>query len=66
MTHSLADNAPVVALIGDGGLQFTLGELASAKDANAQVILLVHDNSGYGEIKKYMTGKSIVPTGVDI
>ena len=63
---SLAGPDPVVALIGDGGLQFTLSELASAHDANANITLILHDNSGYGEIRKHMASKSIPLAGVDI
>ncbi|KSV74486.1 hypothetical protein N182_27985 [Sinorhizobium sp. GL2] len=57
---------PVIALVGDGGLQFSLAELASAVEADVPVILMLHDNSGYGEIKTYMQSKGIAPLGVDI
>ncbi|MES2263704.1 MAG: 5-guanidino-2-oxopentanoate decarboxylase [Pseudomonadota bacterium] len=57
---------PVVCLIGDGGLQFTLPELASAVEAQAPVIVLLWNNAGYGEIKKYMQQRDITPVGVDI
>ena len=62
----LADDRPVVAISGDGGLQFSLSELASAAEAEVPVILLLHDNSGYGEIKNYMIAKNIPTLGVDI
>ncbi|SEC36171.1 5-guanidino-2-oxopentanoate decarboxylase [Rhodobacter sp. 24-YEA-8] len=62
----LADDRPVVGISGDGGLQFSLSELASATEAEVPVILLVHDNSGYGEIKSYMVAKNIPTLGVDI
>ena len=61
-----APERPVVALIGDGGLQFTLPELASAVEAQAPVILLLWNNQGYGEIKTYMAEKAIPQIGVDI
>ncbi len=57
---------PVVALIGDGGLQFTLPELASAVEAGAPIIVLLWNNYGYGEIKRYMERRDIAPIGVDI
>jgi len=57
---------PVICLIGDGGLQFTLPELASAVEAGAPVIILLWNNNGYGEIKKYMQNRAIEPVGVDI
>ncbi|PMQ12909.1 putative 2-ketoarginine decarboxylase AruI [Pseudomonas sp. AD21] len=57
---------PVVCLIGDGGLQFTLPELASAVEARTPVIILLWNNQGYEEIKKYMVNRAIEPVGVDI
>ena len=61
-----APDRPVVALVGDGGLQFTLAELASAVEARTPVIVLLWNNQGYGEIKRYMQGRGITPIGVDI
>jgi acetolactate synthase-1/2/3 large subunit len=61
-----ASTRPVVALIGDGGLQFTLPELASAIEARAPVIVLLWNNEGYGEIKRYMQERGIPTIGVDI
>ncbi|MBB3772184.1 acetolactate synthase-1/2/3 large subunit [Angulomicrobium tetraedrale] len=61
-----APDRPVVVLSGDGGLQFTLAELASAVEAQAPIILLLHDNGGYGEIKFYMTAAQVAPLGVDL
>ena len=63
---SLATDKHVVAITGDGGLQFCLGELASATEAKDKVILLLHDNNGFGEIKSYMKEREIPLTGVDI
>ena len=57
---------PVVCLIGDGGLQFTLSELACAVEARTPVIVLLWNNQGYEEIKKYMVNRAIEPVGVDI
>ena len=56
----------VVCLIGDGGLQFTLAELASAVEACTPVIVLLWNNQGYEEIKKYMVRRAIEQVGVDI
>jgi acetolactate synthase-1/2/3 large subunit len=61
-----APDRPVVVLIGDGGLQFTIGELASAVEAAVPLIVLLWNNDGYGEIKSYMVEKKIAPIGVDI
>ncbi|MDR0808423.1 MAG: 5-guanidino-2-oxopentanoate decarboxylase [Gemmobacter sp.] len=63
---ALAEGRPVMALSGDGGLQFTLGELSSAVEARAPVIRLVYDNKGYGEIKSAMVAQNLPPLGVDI
>lgn len=60
------DGQPVVCLIGDGGLQFTLPELASAVEARIPMIVLLWNNQGYEEIKKYMVNRAIEPVGVDI
>ncbi len=57
---------PVVSLIGDGGLQFTVGELATAVELGLPVVILVWNNRGYGEIRKYMVERGILPIGVDI
>lgn len=57
---------PAVCLIGDGGLQFTLPELASAVEAQVPLIVLLWNNQGYEEIKKYMLNRAIEPVGVDI
>jgi acetolactate synthase-1/2/3 large subunit len=56
----------VVALIGDGGIQFTIGELASGVELGLGVPVLVWNNRGYGEIKHYMAERDIPQIGVDI
>ena len=61
-----APERPIVCLIGDGGLQFTIQELASAREAGTPVIVLLWNNNGYGEIKTYMISRQIHPIGVDI
>ena len=57
---------PVVALIGDGGLQFTIGELATGVELGLPVPILLWNNRGYGEIKHYMAERDIPQIGVDI
>jgi acetolactate synthase-1/2/3 large subunit len=57
---------PVVALVGDGGLQFSSAELIAAKEAGAGVILLLWNNSSYAEIRDYMNAKAVPLLGVDI
>jgi acetolactate synthase-1/2/3 large subunit len=57
---------PVVALVGDGGLQFSSAELIAAKEAGAGVILLLWNNASYAEIRDYMNAKDVPLVGVDI
>ncbi len=59
-----APGVPVVCLVGDGGIQFTLGELGSSMDENTPVIFLVWNNFGYQTIEQYMTEFAIAPVGV--
>jgi acetolactate synthase-1/2/3 large subunit len=59
-----APQTPVVCLTGDGGFQFTLAEIGSARDAGARVIFLVWNNDGYQEIETYMVDNGIAPEGV--
>jgi acetolactate synthase-1/2/3 large subunit len=46
-----ADGRKVVALSGDGGLQLNLGELATAVQERADLVLLVMNDRGYGVIR---------------
>lgn len=62
----IASGAPVVVLAGDGGFQFSSPEMASAVEAEAPVIVMLYDNSGYGEIKSYMIAKQMGTVGVDL
>ena len=59
-------DCPVIGLIGDGAAQFTIAELASAKELGLPVIFLLWNNSGYGEIRRFMEEGDITPIGVDI
>jgi acetolactate synthase I/II/III large subunit len=59
-----APGHPVVAILGDGGLQFTLAELGSAHDCGADVAFVVWNNSGYLEIETSMVSAGITPVGV--
>ncbi len=63
---AIARGGPAVCVIGDGGLQFTLAELGTATEAGVPVIVLLWNNAGYGEIKRYMVERQIAPLGVDI
>jgi acetolactate synthase-1/2/3 large subunit len=55
----------VVALSGDGGLQFSVQELATAAQARLPLPVVVFDNAGYGEIRDEMTARGSAPLAVD-
>jgi acetolactate synthase-1/2/3 large subunit len=57
---------PIVCLVGDGGVQFTLGEMAGPREADAWTAIVIWNNHGYGEIKTSMIAVNIEPEGVDI
>lgn len=61
-----APERPVVALIGDGGLQFTLPELATAVETGMPVIILLWNNRGYEEIRRQMVAAGMPPIGIDL
>ena len=54
----------VVALSGDGGLMFTIAELAAAADAGVALPVVVVDNGGYGEIDREMRARGQATIGV--
>jgi acetolactate synthase-1/2/3 large subunit len=56
----------VAAIVGDGGLLFTVGELATAVELELALPILVWNNRGYGEIKRYMEERGIPLTGVEL
>ncbi len=61
-----APDRPIVCLVGDGGLQFSLSELAVPRDVDAWLAIIVWNNYGYGEIKTSMLAVDIEPEGVDV
>lgn len=56
----------VVALSGDGGLQFSVQELATAAQLGLPLPVVVFDNGGYGEIREEMAARGDSPTAVDL
>ncbi|MFB6713080.1 MULTISPECIES: thiamine pyrophosphate-binding protein [unclassified Streptomyces] len=56
----------VVALSGDGGLQFSVQELATAAQLRLPLPVVVFDNGGYGEIRDEMAARGDTPMGVDL
>ena len=51
-----APESPVVCLIGDGGLQFSPGELRTAVDEGLPITYVVWNNAGFREIAEAMAG----------
>ncbi|TNJ45929.1 5-guanidino-2-oxopentanoate decarboxylase [Phaeobacter sp. B1627] len=61
---ALADpGAPVIALMGDGGAQFTLPELGVASDENLPILFVVWNNNAFLEIANSMEDAGISATG---
>lgn len=50
-------DAPVLVLQGDGGIMFTVAELASAAELRMALPVVVVDNGGYGEIRNEMADR---------
>ncbi len=61
-----APQRQVVAVLGDGGVMFTLPELASAAAEGLAIPVIVVDNGGYGQIRHNMELRGYAPLGVDI
>ncbi|GEK79575.1 thiamine pyrophosphate-binding protein [Agrococcus baldri] len=57
---------PVVAVVGDGALMFSLQELMTAVEQRLDVTVVVVDNGGYAEIKQNEADAGIAPVGVDL
>ncbi|MGE0008264.1 MAG: 5-guanidino-2-oxopentanoate decarboxylase [Parvibaculaceae bacterium] len=55
----------VVCIAGDGGFLFTIEELATAVEEKMQIIIVLWNNDGYGEIRDAMSSRSVTPIGVD-
>jgi 5-guanidino-2-oxopentanoate decarboxylase len=56
----------VVAVLGDGGIMFTVQELATAAQLGLPLPVVVSLNGGYGEIRREMRELGIPPLGVDL
>lgn len=61
-----APDRPIVCIVGDGGLHYTLGEIASIRDQDRPVIVLLWNNAGFGEIRLAMEAEHVTPIGVDL
>lgn len=60
-----APGVPVVCLIGDGGLQFSPGELRTALDERLNITFVVWNNAGYREIAEGMAAVGAEVIGCD-
>jgi acetolactate synthase-1/2/3 large subunit len=61
-----APNDPVVIIAGDGGVLFTISELATARDVSGTMVMIIWDNAGYGEIRDSFDRAKADRNGVDI
>jgi len=59
-------DSAVVAIVGDGGFQFTLNELMVAAQENVAIAIIVWNNNGYREIGDFMIRNKIAPVGIDV
>ena len=59
-----APERQVVGISGDGGLLFTVPELATAAAEQLPIAIVVFDNSGYGEIRNEMLDRGEQPVAV--
>jgi acetolactate synthase-1/2/3 large subunit len=57
---------PVLAVVGDGGVHYALGELASARQHDANAKLLLIDDGGYGILREYQQQAYGQTTSVDL
>jgi thiamine pyrophosphate-dependent acetolactate synthase large subunit-like protein len=55
----------VVAVMGDGGVMFTLSEFATAVQLHMPLPLVVAVNGGYGEIRRELLAMGVDPVGTD-
>jgi len=60
-----APGVPVVCLIGDGGLQFSPGELRTALDEKLPITFIVWNNAGFREIAEAMRSMQVDVIGCD-
>jgi acetolactate synthase-1/2/3 large subunit len=61
-----APDRPVLAIAGDGGWLFTVAEMASAVDLDANVTMILWDNRGYQQIRQSFDDVDAPRMGVDV
>jgi acetolactate synthase-1/2/3 large subunit len=57
---------PVLAIAGDGGFQYGIAELATARQHGLDTTLLLIDDRGYGILREYQDAADFAHTGVDL
>jgi acetolactate synthase-1/2/3 large subunit len=57
---------PTLAVVGDGGFQYGIAELATAKQYGLDITLLVIDDGGYGILRQYQDDAGFAQAGVDL
>jgi acetolactate synthase-1/2/3 large subunit len=57
---------PVLAVVGDGGFQYGIAELATARQHELDVTVLVIDDGGYGILRQYQEDAGFAHAGVDL
>ena len=66
MGARLASDVPVVALIGDGGAQFSFPELATAVDNQIGVPIIIWQNQGYEEITNSLKARGVGASSTEV
>jgi thiamine pyrophosphate-dependent acetolactate synthase large subunit-like protein len=64
--HIACPDRPAFALVGDGGWMFTIAEMATAVDVGADIVVVLWDNGGYGQIAVSFDDAQAPPLGVAI
>ena len=63
---SAAINKPTLVVCGDGGIAFAIGELATIKQENLPITILLHDDGGYGMLRFDQQVMNHPERGVDL
>ena len=63
---ALADSGPTVCVCGDGGFLFACGELATVRESDIPLILIVVDDGGYGMLRFDQEREGREGFGVDL
>ncbi|TCP53991.1 acetolactate synthase-1/2/3 large subunit [Tamaricihabitans halophyticus] len=63
---AVATEGPALAVSGDGGALYGIGELASARQHQLDVTWLIIDDGGYGILREYLDGAFGVTTATEL